>query len=87
MAQNGSNYHDHASIKTVIKLRGWEEQGTESAKKMYSADVTGGGPGRSASTKIFTSFGWKAMAGEVGWGSKCCPSPPKSGVWATWRVC
>lgn len=40
---DGSNDHNHASIKTVIKLgvRVWEEQGIESAEKMYSAeDVT-----------------------------------------------
>lgn len=49
---------------------------------MYSAgEATGGGSERRCpSTKIFTSFGWKAMAVEEGWGSKSCPFPPKSGA-------
>jgi len=76
---DGSNDHNHASIKNVIKLRGWgawEEQGTESAEEMYSAEeVTGGGSERRPSTKTFTSFGWKAMAAEEGWGQHILPFP------------
>lgn len=69
---DGSNDHNHASIKTVIKLgvRVWEEQGIESAEKMYSAeDVTEEGQRQVSFHQNIHLFwlegnGWKWGAGQ-----------------------